>query len=486
MLPARPTDPTPPEQVPLCVDLDGTLVATDMLVESLVALLARAPWCIMLIPWWMRNGRGALKREVLLRSPVEPAHLPYRIDVLEWLTTQARAGRAVYLVTGADERIARAVAGFAGCFAGILASDGRSNLTGWRKAAALCERFGEGGFDYAGNHAVDVAVWRHARQALVVGSSSLARRAAVVAPIGMHWRPADASIAGRLAAVLGALRPHQWVKNLLVVVPMVAAHRIAEIDVWLRAGLAFVAFSLVASGVYMLNDLADLASDRRHPRKRRRAFASGRVPLRAGIVFAPLAIATGAAIAVPLPAAFAGWLLAYLLATTAYTLVLKRIAGIDVVMLAGLYALRLAAGAAATGIVLSGWLIAFSGFLFLSLALVKREVELHAVRNVGTERAHGRAYRLAHLWRVRIVGGLAAAGAVGVLAVYVLRPDVTVLYRHPKLLWLGCPVIAAWLVHIWRRTARGRVHDDPVIFALRDPLSYAAIAALAVIMVVAV
>jgi 4-hydroxybenzoate polyprenyltransferase len=467
------------------VDLDGTLVATDLFAESLVALLARAPWVIVAIPWWLRKGRAALKREVSRRTPVDLAHLPWRIDVLEWLKSQAEAGRSVYLATGSDEGVARAVAGFAGCFAGVFASDGQRNLTGSRKAAVLCERFGERGFDYAGNHAIDVAVWRHAREALVVGPSSLARRAASVAPIGRHWQPTDAAIGPRLAAAFAALRPHQWVKNLLVVVPLIAAHRVAEIDLWLRAGVAFVAFSLVASGAYVLNDLADLASDRRHPRKRRRPLAAGRLPLVAGALLAPLALGVGASLALLLPAAFAGWLAAYLVATTAYTLALKRIAGVDVVTLAGLYALRLAAGAAATGIVLSGWLIAFSGFLFLSLALVKREVELHAVRRAGGDRAHGRAYRLAHLRRVRIAGGLAALGAVGVLAVYVLRPDVTALYRHPTLLWLGCPVIAAWLAHVWRRTAHGHVHDDPLIFALRDPSSYATIAALAVIMVVA-
>ncbi|MEO9160926.1 MAG: UbiA family prenyltransferase [Casimicrobiaceae bacterium] len=474
-----------PGDVPLCVDLDGTLVATDLFVESLVALLARAPWYVVLVPWWLLDGRAALKREVSRRSPIDPAYLPYRIDVLEWLRAQANAGRPVYLATGADDGIARAVAGFTRCFAGVVASDGQRNLTGRFKAAVLCERFGERGFDYAGNHAVDVAVWRRAREALVVGPSSLARRAATVARIGMHWQPADAAIGSRLAAALAALRPHQWVKNVLVVVPLIAAHRAAEADLWFRAGLAFVAFSLVASGVYMLNDLADLASDRRHPRKRGRPLAAGRLPLMAGVLLAPLALAAGATVSFLLPAAFAGWLLAYLIVTTAYTLALKRIAGIDVAMLAGLYALRLAAGAAATGIVLSGWLIAFSGCLFLSLALVKREVELHAVRRAGGDRAHGRAYRLAHLRHVRIAGGLAALGAIGVLAVYVLRPDVTALYRHPTLLWLGCPVIAAWLLHMWRRTAHGHVHDDPVIFALRDPLSYATIAALAVIMLVA-
>lgn len=471
--------------VPLCVDLDGTLVATDLFVESLVALLARAPWFIVAIPWWLRRGRAALKREVWRRSPVDPAHLPYRIDVLEWLRTQANGGRAVYVATGADEVAAGAVAGFAGCFAGVFASDGRRNLTGSRKAAVLCERFGERGFDYAGNHVVDVAIWRHAREALVVGSPSLARSAAGVAPIRLHWQPAGAAIGPRVAAALSALRPHQWVKNLLVLVPLVAAHRVTEIDLWLRAGVAFVAFSLVASGAYVLNDLADLASDRRHPRKRRRPLAAGRLPLVAGVLLAPLALTAGAALALLLPVAFAGWLLAYLVATTAYTLALKRIAGIDVITLAGLYALRLAAGAAATGIVLSGWLIAFSGFLFLSLALVKREVELHAVRRAGGDHAHGRAYRLAHLQRVRIAGSLAALGAIGVLAIYVLRPDVTALYRHPTLLWLGCPVIAAWLAHVWRRTANGHVHDDPLVFALRDPSSYVAIAALAAIMVVA-
>jgi 4-hydroxybenzoate polyprenyltransferase len=478
------TAPPAPE-VLLCVDLDGTLVANDVLVECAVALFLRRPWMIVFVPWWLLQGRARVKREVAVRSSLDPALLPWRTEVLDWLRVQAAGGRGLVLATGADAIAASAIAAHAGCFRDVLASDGVHNLTGRRKASALVGRYGDRGFDYAGNHRVDLHVWHHARRALVVGSDRLAAAAAREAPVERHWRAPEATVARRARAALKALRPHQWIKNVLVFVPIVAAHRAGELELWVRAGMAFASFALVASAVYVLNDLADIGNDRRHPGKRRRPFASGALPLVAGFVLAPAALAGGAALAAALPPSFAATLLAYFAITTAYTLGLKRIAGLDVLLLASMYALRLAAGGAVTGIELSAWLTAFCAFLFLSLALVKREAELHTVARSGGDRAQGRAYRQSHLRAVRFTGGAAAAGAVAVLAVYVLRPDVTSLYASPRVLWLWCPIVALWLGHLWRRTARGHMHDDPVVFALSDPWSYLAVLGFAIVMAAA-
>jgi len=482
--PAAAPAPGDPD-VPLCVDLDGTLVATDLLVECAVALFVRRPWLLVLVPWWLAGGRARLKREIARRSPADLDRLPYREEILDWMRAQARAGRALVLATGADALAATRVAAHAGCFGDVLASDGTHNLTGHRKASRLCERYGAQGFDYAGNHRVDLAVWRHARHALVVGSAALAAAAAREAPVERHWPAPEAGPGPRARAALRALRPHQWIKNLLVFVPMVAAHRIGEPALWLASGMAFASFALVASAVYVMNDLADLANDRRHPGKRRRPFASGALPLAAGLVLAPAALAAGIVPAAFLPSAFAGWLGAYFVASTAYSIGLKKVFGLDVLLLAALYAMRLAAGGAVTGIVLSEWLIAFCACLFVSLALVKREAELHAVARGGGDRAQGRAYRTRHLRAVRTAGALAAVGAVAVLAVYVLRPDVTSLYASPRVLWLWCPVVGLWLAHLWRRTARGHMHDDPIVFALGDPWSHAAAVAFVAVMVLA-
>ncbi|MBS0328029.1 MAG: UbiA family prenyltransferase [Proteobacteria bacterium] len=473
------------DDVPLCVDLDGTLAATDVLAEGLVVLVTRAPWLAPLVPWWLGHGRARLKREVERRFPVCAERLPYRAEVVDLVRRAAADGRSVYLATGADAAAASAVTAHLGGFAGVFASDGVTNLTGTRKADALRSRFGVRGFDYAGNDAIDAAVWRVARRAYVMGSDRIAKHAAAVAPIAMHWRPPDAGVAGRLAAAWAALRPHQWIKNLLVFVPMLAAHRIGDLSLWRQAIAAWAAFSMAASAAYVLNDLADLGSDRRHPRKRRRPFASGRLPVAAGAALVPLVLAAAALLAWALPHAFGAWLFIYLVLTTAYSMGVKRLGGVDVVVLAALYALRVVAGAAATGIVLSGWLIAFSACMFLSLALVKREVELHSVRRAGGERTPGRAYRLSHLRHVRIAGWFAALGAVGVLGVYVLRPDVTALYRHPGWLWAGCALIAAWLAHIWRRAAHGHMHDDPLVFALSDRWSYATLVVLVLTVIAA-
>jgi 4-hydroxybenzoate polyprenyltransferase len=471
--------------VPLCVDLDGTLVATDVLVECAVALFVRRPWMLAFVPWWLVRGRAHLKREIARHSPADLRVLPFRSNVLDWLRNEAAGGRTLVLATGADAVAASTIAGRAACFREVLASDGVHNLTGHRKASRLVERFGLRGFDYAGNHRVDLPVWRAARRALVVGSPRFAARAGKEAPVVQRWDAAEAGIGRRALAALKSLRPHQWIKNALVFVPIVAAHRTGEIELWTRAAMAFASFALVASAVYVMNDLADIANDRRHPGKRRRPFASGALPLAAGLALAPAALIGGIAVAAALPRSFGACLLAYFFASTAYTLGLKKVAGLDVLMLAGMYALRLAAGGVVTGIALSEWLIAFAAFLFLSLALIKREAELHAVAREGGDRARGRAYRQSHLRAVRAAGWLAAAGAVAVLAVYVLRPDVTALYSKPRVLWLWCPIVALWLAHLWRRTARGHMHDDPVVFALYDPWSWLAVTAFAGVMAAA-
>jgi len=359
------------KDIPLAVDLDGTLIATDLVWEGLFALLKKNPLFLFLIPFWLAGGPARLKQALAERIDIDPASLPYRQDLLERLRADHAGGRRIVLATGTPRKFAEAVARHLGIFDAVLATDGNRNLTSEKKRAALVAAYGDGGFDYAGNSRHDVVVFDAAREAIVVAPDRQAAR----------WQAAHGSeiIPGpgrTLKPILKMLRVHQWSKNILIAVPMVLSHEYFNVAMILKCLLAFVSFSAVASAIYILNDFFDLALDRQHPTKRDRPFASGALSIPFGLASAALLLAIGAMAGVAVSWPFMAVLAGYLIITTAYSLSLKRMLLIDVLTLAGLYTMRVIAGAAATGVGVSFWLLAFSMFFFLSLALVKRYVEL--------------------------------------------------------------------------------------------------------------
>lgn len=451
---------------PLCVDLDGTLLRSDLLLESTLALLARRPWLLLALPVWLLRGKARLKREIASRVAIDAAHLPYDERVLSLLRDQPQRRRV--LCTASDESLARAVAAHLGCFDEVLASDGERNLSGRGKAEALVARFGERGFDYAGNARVDLAVWARAHGAVVVNAGpALARAAGQRCELLAHLPDTG----GGLKAWLRALRLHQWLKNLLVFIPLLASHRFMEPEGVLAAVAGFVAFGLCASGVYVLNDLLDLPSDRQHPRKRLRPFASGALPLLPGIVLAPVLALAGLALAWITEPRFAAVLAVYYLMTLGYSLRFKRVAMLDVMLLAMLYTLRIIGGTAVIGAALSFWLLAFSMFIFLSLALLKRYVELSAMLAEGKLTAAGRGYGVDDLPLLQSLGGSAGYLAVLVLALYINSPESIALYSRPQVLWLLCPLVLYWVSRTWVVAHRGGMDDDPVVFAATDRVS---------------
>lgn len=446
---------------PLCVDLDGTLVRTDLLAESALALLRRNPLYLVAFAFWLLRGKAHLKREIARRVTLSVADLPWETRLLDWL--RAQPDRRLVLCTASDRSLAEAVAAEVGLFDEVVASDGVRNLAGARKAQALIERYGERGFDYAGNERRDLAVWRHARHAVVVnGPAGLAEAAAAACTVEQVFARAPRG----LRAWARALRLHQWLKNLLVFLPLLTAHRVFEPGAGGRAALAFLAFGLCASGVYLLNDLLDLEADRRHPRKRLRPFAAGTLPAWSGLLLMPLLTLAAFALAIWLAPLFAFALLAYWLLTLAYSFALKRVPMLDVIVLAALYTLRIVAGGAAIPVAVSGWLLAFALCLFLGLALLKREIEF--VRVAAGAGLAGRGYRPQHRRLLRGCGIAAGIAAVGVLALYVDSTKSAALYAQPQHLWWLVGLLALWLARLWRLAARGRMHDDPLVFALTD------------------
>lgn len=471
--------------IPLVIDLDGTLVRSDTLVETALLLLANRPFRLFrLLPQAWRD-RVRFKQSLAAVAPLDAASLPYNADILALMHTARDAGQPVYLATAADRKIADSVAAHIGGFAGSFASDGHANLKGAAKAAMLSDAFGMHAFDYAGDAAADLPVWQAARRAYLVAPSAGLRRAAAAVCGDTRAVGERPSFGQTVRQILLALRLHQWAKNLLVFVPLLAAHA-AHGRLIGHAVLAFLAFSLCASSVYLLNDMLDLPHDRAHPLKRARPFASGMLPLHwapwlmGGL--AVLVLVAGAA----LPGRFLGMLGLYYAGTLAYSLGLKRWAVWDVVALAGLYTLRIFAGAAATGIPISFWLLAFTLFLFFSLAVVKRLTELtqfvrRAAHRTGVELAGatlaGRGYAPEDLDMLRSMAASSGYMAVLVLALYVNSGEVLPLYRHPQVLWALCPILLFWVSRVLMLANRGSMNEDPVIFALRDRVSLAAGAA---------
>ncbi len=455
--------------VPLCVDLDGTLILTDVLWESMMQLLKHNPLYLLALPWWLLRGRACLKREIAARVELDVAVLPYHQRFVEFLRAEHRQDRCLILATAADERLARRVASHVGLFSDVLASNGDTNLRGSNKVRRLVERFGAGGFDYAGNSTVDLPVWKESRQAIVVNASDhLAQRAGKLTKVSHVFN----ETAARGAALLSALRPHQWVKNLIIFVPLLTSHRIADLHYVTAAVLAFVAFSFCASGVYVLNDLLDLEADRHHPTKRMRPFAAGRAPIPVGLALVVISLALSVFTAAWLPARFALVLTLYLVLTTSYSWRFKQVALVDVFCLAGLYTIRLIAGHEATGISHSFWLLTFSMFIFLSLALVKRFTELHGLRQQNKQQSKGRGYVAGDLDLVAMLGIANGFLAVLVMALYVNSNEVQALYHRPKVLLLVCPLMLYWISRAWMIAHRGKMHDDPIVFALKDGVSY--------------
>ena len=430
----------------------------------------------------LSHVRAAFKARVATAVALDLARLPFNEEFLAFLRAERARGRRIYLASAADAHIAQAVADELGLFDGVFASDGATNLKSAAKAAALCAAFGAGGFDSAGNANADLAVWQAAGGVLAVNVSATLLRTV------QRRFPGATVITPKQAAArdyIRALRPHQWLKNLLVLVPGFAAHRF-DAAMLVACALAFVSFSLCASSVYLLNDLLDLRHDRQHRSKRHRPFAAGRVDMLHGVAmgFAALAGAVGVALLLPLP--FLGVLAAYTVLTLAYSVVLKRHPIIDVMTLAGLYGIRIVAGGAAVAVALSPWLLAFSVFFFLCLALVKRSTELIDRLGRGGLDPPGRGYRLTDLSVLQTMAGASGYVAVLVFILYINSPAVTGLYGEVERLWVIPGILLYWVSRVLILTHRGEMHDDPVVFAARDRASLACAGLIALAVLVSI
>ncbi|WP_231700969.1 UbiA family prenyltransferase [Aliiruegeria sabulilitoris] len=448
----------------LAVDLDGTLLRSDMLFECFWSGLGQDVRGTLKAVHRLGHGKAQLKQALFEVASVDVSTLPFDENVIEYVKAWRAEGGRTALVTASTQPIAEKIAEHLGIFDEVHGSDGTTNLKGAEKARFLVERFGEGGFAYMGDAEADLPVWEKAGKAITVNAPRKLREAA--ASLGVEAEHIGAeSVPAR--TYLKALRPHQWMKNLLIFLPMLAAHHFTALSV-LQSVLAFVAFSAVASSVYVLNDLLDLSADRAHPRKKSRPFAAGAIPIHHGTWLAAGLLGLGVVVSLLLGRSFLFFMLVYFATTTAYSMTLKRRVVIDICTLAILYTLRIVAGGAATAIPLSVWLLAFSIFFFLSLAAVKRQAELVDNEKRGKLDVSGRGYQTEDLPVISMMAISSGYVAVLVLALYVNSASVAQLYSLPGTLWGVCLVLLYWISRIVMLTHRGHMHDDPVVFAVRD------------------
>lgn len=451
------------DKLPVAVDLDGTLFHGDLLLEAILRILFRKPWMMFSLLFAALQGKAFLKARVAELSPCDPTVLPYNERLLHWLRQEQATGRPLILATAADQSEAERVASHLGLFGAVMGSDGRTNLKSHFKAERLRREY-PGGFVYAGNARPDLKVWASATNAVIVNADKRlveqARRSFAVEHIIPRTR-------STLRAFIKAARPYQWSKNLLVFLPLLVGQGWAEVTNWMNAAITFTALSFAASSVYIVNDASDIEADRRHHRKRSRPFASGALSPVTGLVGACFLLATGLAFA-----AIANVLLpvtAYLVCTTLYSFWLKRVVLVDVFLLASLYTLRVIVGGVATGYPASDWLLAFSCFFFLNLALAKRAAEVQSMTTGGE--LNGRSYFSTDDEVLKMMGIGAGFVSTLVLALYLQNDSIRTHFSEPFLLWGVPAAVVFWVCRLWLMLDRGEMHDDPLVFAFHDKTS---------------
>lgn len=453
----------------LCLDLDGTLIKSDALFESLFQLIKINPLLLFFVPIWLMKGKPNLKEEIDKRIDFDAANLPYNQELLEYAIQQKELGRKVYLATASHISIAEKVANHLGIFDGVYATKDGYNLKSDKKAIVLNEVFGKGNYVYAGDAKVDFNIWKDSAAAIVVSNSksfinSVSSKFAI-----------EKSFYNEVnlpKKIIKQIRVYQWVKNILLFLPIILAHSLGNIKELTDVVIGFFSFSVSASFVYVLNDLLDLDSDRSHPRKKFRPLASGDLPIQIGITLVPILLIIGIGLSFLLSPEFQLILLSYIVLTTAYSFSLKKFPILDIILLATLFTSRIVAGAFAADVELSMWILAFSMFFFMNLAVLKRYTELLVMKKKNEIEAKGRGYTIEDMGLLLSIGPAAGFLSVLVFVLYLNSTQATTLYSNPSALWLISPIFLYWISRIWHLSVRGNMTDDPIVFAVKDKVSY--------------
>ncbi len=454
--------------IPLVIDLDGTLIHTDLLHEGILILLKRNPLYIFKFLLWVLKGKVYFKNELFKIVKLRYDLLPYNKELLNFLQSESSNGRKLILATASLKSNAQEISKVYPIFDKLYGTE-KVNLKGINKSKILTNDFGKSKFDYIGNSHSDLAIFPSSRFSYLVNpTKSLERKTRQISDLRGVWK----SQKPHLRDYIKAIRVYQWIKNLLIFVPLITSHTFYSFNLILLSTAAFFAFSFAASAGYVINDLLDLNADRSHPRKKNRPFASGKLSIPTGIILAVILLSGGLIIACQLNSSFLIILLGYFVISFSYSLYFKKIILFDVFILAFLYSTRIIAGGTATHIPISFWLVSFSTFIFLSLAFVKRYSELMKVTCESDLRHRGREYRKEDLNLLQIMGIASGFLSVIVFSLYINSPEVRQLYSRPKILWTISFALLFWISHIWIITNRGEMTDDPIVHAIKDKISY--------------
>lgn len=459
---------------PLCVDLDQSLINTDIIFESFFRAVKNYPLTLLMFPFWLLRGKAYLKGQLskyAQKCDIDITTLPYNKTLIDYLIAEKSNQRKLVLVTGAQQYYANQIANHLSLFDEVHASNDHLNLSGANKAKKLTELYGAKQFDYIGNSKKDIPVWKASRYAITINATKKTQRLAEKSAHVIKNFPGFEN-KKCIIEIFKAIRPHQWLKNLLLFVPLICAHNALDILSLEKAIIAFFSFSALASATYIFNDLFDIDSDRHHPRKKYRPFAAGTLPVPIGVVCAFILLAISAITALNLGTQFLITLLSYLIITLSYTYKIKSQPILDVITLSILYTIRIIAGAIAIHVPISFWLLAFSLFFFLSLALIKRVSELLNHDSTDSSPLKGRDYKADDLVILKSMGISSGYLSIAVLALYINSSEVIALYKRPEWLWLICPVMLFWISRIWMITSRKQMHDDPIVFAAKDKASW--------------
>ena len=465
--------------VPLCVDLDGTLVRSDMLIESVLMMAKQNPASLLMLPFWLLKGKSHLKHQVALRADLSQAVIPYNQEIVDFVRAE-KGRRKTVLVTGSHHTIATLVQEQTDIFDEVKGSSEDVNLTGPRKRDWLVDEYGEQGFDYIGNDTDDLHVWPSANQSMVVSAPD-----GIAAKTDLSFSKVFEVSGSKAADFFSLLRVHQWSKNVLILVPFALDQRFGDWPATVSILMAFMAMCLLASLTYIFNDMLDLQADRQNPTKSKRALPSSRISLVTGAKVAVLLLGMVLLLSAFLPYEFNLILLSYTILTLLYSFYFKQVAMLDVCMIAALHTLRVIGGTVAIAAEWSFWLLAFSMFIFFSLALAKRVAELLNLQKANKEVTLGRDYRVGDVPVLLASGVCTGYMSVLIVALYINSDKVRVMYNTPEFLWLVCPILMYWIGHIWMKTARGEMHEDPIIFAMRDRASLDIVGLVAVVVIAA-
>lgn len=450
-------------------DLDDTLVRTDLLFESILKLIRTKPWLVLKLPGWFLKGKAHAKACIFEHIKIDPALLPYREDVLRHVKARRQEGATTILVSASNHTLITSIAEHCQCFDAAAGSTDHLNLKGKAKLAWIEEKY-PGPFEYIGDAKADLPIWQRSAHAVLVNPSR-----SIVSNVSRFSCSKEIiqDAPDILRLIIKQIRVNQWIKNLLIAVPIIAAHKLGDVDLTLKCLIGIASFSFIASMVYVMNDMLDVENDRKHPTKKERPFASGRLPLKAGFLLAPMLFMASTALGVYLGWEFLGIILAYFITNIVYSIRLKEAVMLDVVTLASFYTMRLLAGSAATDIPISHWLLNFSTFFFLGLAMVKRYTELLRIVGKNQNSLHGRGYMGEDKIPVLIMGVCSSLLSILIMALFFSSDDVRVLYRTPSILWMITPILLFWTGRVWLLTHRGQMNDDPVVFAVKDRISLA-------------